>query len=203
MEKEKIKISIPVIVEGKYDKIKLSGIIDAHIVTTDGFGVFKNHERAKLIKKLSENGVVVLTDSDGGGRLIRSKLCSSLPRDKVFNLYVPRVPGKEKRKKAPSKEGFLGVEGTDADTLRELFTAFARRHGELSEKAKDGEAYGEIKMCDFYEAGLTGGSDSRKKRDELSLALELPAGMTANSLLSAVNVLLTKSEFQNLVNKTR
>lgn len=189
---ERIKVPIPVIVEGKYDKIKLSSIIDAHIVTTDGFGVFKNAERAKLIKKLSENGVIILTDSDGAGRLIRSKLCSSVPQNKVFNLYVPRIEGKEKRKSAPSKEGVLGVEGIDAETLRSIFSDFVSRHG-IDGSKSSGE---EVTMADFFERGFTGSEDSRKKRDAFASSLGLPPGMTANSLLSAVNVLMNREEFK-------
>lgn len=193
---EKIKVGIPVIVEGKYDKIKLSSVIDAHIVTTDGFGVFKNAERVRLIKKLAENGIIILTDSDGGGRIIRSKLCSSVPADKIYNLYVPRVEGKEKRKSAPSKEGVLGVEGIDADVLRTIFSDFVSRHSFSGEKCS-GE---EITMADFYERGFTGTEDSRKKRDNFALSLGLPPGMTANSLLSAVNVLMNKEEFKKTEN---
>ncbi len=189
---EKIKVGIPVIVEGKYDKIKLSSVIDAHIVTTDGFGVFKNSERAALIRRLSENGVIILTDSDGAGRVIRSRLCSSVPPEKIYNLYVPRVEGREKRKKTPSKEGVLGVEGIDADVLRALFSDFVERNGELGEK-RDGE---EIIMADFYEKGLTGAGDSRERRDAFAVSLGLPPGMTANALLSAVNVLMNKEDFE-------
>lgn len=194
MEKERIKIGLPVIVEGKYDKIKLSSVIDAHIVTTEGFGVFKNRERASLIRRLSENGIIILTDSDGAGRLIRSKLCSSVPADKIYNLYVPRIEGKEKRKSAPSKEGVLGVEGMEAELLRQLFRDFVSRFGEGGKKT-GGE---DVSTADFYEAGLTGAHDSRARRDTFAASLGLPPGMTANSLLSAVNVLMGRDEFYAL-----
>ena len=190
MEKEKIKIGIPVVVEGKYDKIKLSSVIDAHIITTDGFGLFKSREKACLIKQLCENGIIVLTDSDGGGRVIRSRLSSEIPKNKIYNLYIPAVQGKEKRKAHASKEGLLGVEGIDADTLRELFSDFVSRHGSFGER-RGGES---ATSADFYELGLTGGADSRKKRDEFSTSLGLPPGMTANSLLAAVNVLMPRDE---------
>ena len=192
---EKIKVSLPVIVEGKYDKIKLSSVIDAHIVTTECFGIFKNRERTALIRRLSENGVIILTDSDGAGRVIRSKICSFVPPEKVYNLYVPQIEGKEKRKKSPSKEGFLGVEGIDADTVRGLFAGFTEKHGENTVRE-------EVTMSDFYEAGLTGKSVSREKRDTFAKSLGLPPGMTANALLSAVNVLMDRGEFEELDNVT-
>ena len=182
--------------EGKYDKIKLSSIIDAHIVTTDGFGIFKNTERVKLIRKLAENGIIVLTDSDGAGRVIRSKLSGSVPADKIYNLYVPRVEGKEKRKSAPSKEGVLGVEGIDADTLRSVFSDFIGKHPISGERCA-GE---EITMADFFERGFTGKEDSKNRRDDFAVSLGLPPGMTANSLLSAVNVLMNREEFKKTEN---
>ena len=118
---EKIKISLPVIVEGKYDKIKLSSIIDARIITTGGFGIFNSEEKKTLIKRLCENGVILLCDSDGAGKVIRSYIKSFLPPEKVINLYIPKIEGKEKRKREGSKEGTLGVEGINADILRDLF----------------------------------------------------------------------------------
>ncbi len=191
MEKEKIRVPLPVIVEGKYDKIKLSSVIDAHIVTTDGFGIFKNRERAALVRKLSENGVIILTDSDGAGKVIRSRLCSSVPPDKIYNLYVPRIEGKEKRKSAPSKEGVLGVEGMEAELLRELFATFVQHHPEGGKPRGE-----EVITADFYEKGLTGFPDSKAKRDAFAASLGLPPGMTSSALLSAVNVLMDKEEFE-------
>lgn len=116
-----LTISRPIIVEGKYDKIKVASVAHAVIVQTDGFGIFKNDERAALIRRLAEkNGVIVLTDSDAAGMTIRNYIKNILPADKIINLYTPEVFGKEKRKKAPSKAGLLGVEGTDAEKLREV-----------------------------------------------------------------------------------
>ena len=119
--RERIKLSVPVIVEGRYDKAKLSEFLDANIICTDGFGIFNKKEKLALIKRLSENGVVVLTDSDGAGGVIRSHIMSAIPKDKIYNLYIPKIEGKEKRKNAPSKEGTLGVEGMNSDLLYSMF----------------------------------------------------------------------------------
>ena len=121
----KLKIDIPIIVEGKYDVIKLNSIIDGQIIKTDGFSLFKSEENKKYIRMIAENlGVIVLTDSDGGGLVIRNHLNSILPKDKIIHLYPPQISGKEKRKTSPSKEGFLGVEGISADVLRDLLAPF-------------------------------------------------------------------------------
>ncbi|MBO5217934.1 MAG: DUF4093 domain-containing protein, partial [Clostridia bacterium] len=123
---EKLKIDIPIAVEGKYDKIKIASIADAQIVVTDGFGVFASDEKAALIRRLAEpRGIIVLTDSDGAGLVIRNYFNSILKKEKIFHLYIPQVAGKERRKKMPSKAGTLGVEGIDADYLRGLLEPFA------------------------------------------------------------------------------
>lgn len=195
---EKIKLKIPVIVEGKYDKIKLSSVVDAVIITTEGFGVFKNKERLALIKRLGEGGIAVLTDSDGAGGVIRSHISSALPKDKIYNLYIPRREGKEKRKERPSAEGVLGVEGIDGETLREIFADFARRHPSVLADGAVESGFAEaepITKTDFYVCGLTGGPESRDRRNKLGEALCLPPDMTANALLSAANMLMTREEF--------
>ncbi len=185
---EKLRISLPVIVEGKYDKIRLSGILDAAIITTAGFGVFNHAEMRALIRTLAApGGVIVLTDSDGAGKLIRSKISSMLPKEKVIHLYTPQIPGKERRKSAPSKAGFLGVEGIDDDTLRALFAPFA---GEGPSREVGG-----ITKVDLFTLGLTGSDGASEKRDRLCAGLGLPAGMTPNALLSAVNILFGRAEF--------
>lgn len=187
---EKLKIDLPIIVEGKYDKIKIKSIANACVIQTDGFGVFKNNERMALIRQLAEKSkIIILTDSDGAGKVIRSHVTSAIPKDRLIQLYVPQVKGKERRKEAPSKEGFLGVEGTEIETLRRLLEPFA------SGVSCDEEEREEISKADMYELGLTGGSDSAEKRDRLSLSLGLPKGMTPNALLAALNVIVTKEEF--------
>ena len=192
MSQERLSISLPIIVEGKYDKITLSSVLDAHIIQTDGFGVFNHKEKAALLRRLAEkNGVIVLTDSDGGGRQIRAFLSGILPPDKVFHLYIPQQKGKERRKDKPSKAGLLGVEGMDAAFLRRLFAPFAdnaqRRRGDALEKK------------DFYALGLSGGEGSAQKRARLAESLALPKDMTANALLAALTLLYTKEEILEAV----
>ena len=185
---EKLKIDLPIIVEGKYDKIKIKSIADACVIQTDGFGVFKNNERLALIRQLSEKSkIILLTDSDGAGKVIRSHLTSAIPKDRLIQLYTPQVKGKEKRKEAPSAEGFLGVEGTETETLRRLLEPFASGFSQLERV--------EISKADLYEVGLTGGNDSAERRDSFALSLGLPKGMTPNALLAAVNVIMTREEF--------
>ncbi len=191
---EKIKLPIPVIVEGRYDKNKLSQILDCQIITTDGFGIFNKKEKLALIRRLSKNGVVVLTDSDGAGSVIRGYLKSALPADKVFNLYIPKIEGKEKRKKVGSKEGTLGVEGMEHQLLYDLFADFATKHIFESDSHK----IGGITKTDFYEVGMTGGPDSSKRRDQMALHFALPTGMTPNALLGALNLLCDKITFYSI-----
>ena len=121
---EKIKILLPVVVEGKYDKIKLDSIFDATVIVTGGFSVFNNKEKQQLLRRLCGGGVIILTDSDGGGKQIRSFLQGIIPKDKIHNLYITNTPGKERRKAHQSKEGLLGVEGREKDLLIKIFAPF-------------------------------------------------------------------------------
>ena len=191
---EKKKIDFPIIVEGKYDKIKIKSLFDACVITTEGFGVFKNSEKLALIRKLAEKSkIIVITDSDGSGKLIRSHITSTIPKDKLIQLYTPQVKGKERRKVEASKEGYLGVEGLDADLLKDLLSPFAEDAQEtFSERA-------EIEKVDFFELGLTGGTDSTARRDALAIRLGLPKGMTPNALLAALNVLMGREELYELM----
>jgi ribonuclease M5 len=187
---EKLKIDLPIIVEGKYDKIKIKSIADACVIQTDGFGVFKNNERLALIRQLAEKSkIIVLTDSDGAGKVIRSHITSAIPKDRLIHLYTPQIKGKERRKDAPSAEGYLGVEGAEADVLRRLLEPFASGVSTFDIERE------EISKADFYEAGLTGGEDSAERRDVFALSLGLPKGMTPNALLAAVNVMMSREEF--------
>ena len=187
---EKMKIDLPIIVEGKYDKIKIKSIADACVIQTDGFGVFKNNERLALIRQLAKKSkIIVLTDSDGAGKVIRSHITSAIPKDRLIQLYTPQVKGKERRKEAPSKEGFLGVEGTEIETIRKLLEPFAVG---VAENDRERE---EITKADFFEVGLTGGSDSAERRDGFAVSVGLPKNMTPNALLAAVNVIMTREEF--------
>ena len=187
---EKLKIDLPIIVEGKYDKIKIHSIADACVIATDGFGVFKNSERLAIIKGLAQKSkIIVLTDSDGAGKVIRSHITSAIPRDRLIQIYTPQIKGKEKRKTEASAEGYLGVEGTEANTLRKLLEPFS-----MGVFDGDGKRE-EISKADMYEKGLTGAPDSAEKRDALAISLGLPRAMTPNALLSALNVLMTREEF--------
>ncbi len=193
---EKLKIDLPIIVEGRYDKIKITSVANACVITTEGFGVFKNAERLALIRRLAERSkIIVLTDSDGAGKVIRSHITSAIPKDRLIQLYVPQVKGKERRKAEASAEGFLGVEGTDTDIIRRLLTPFA------SGSCDDNESREGISKADMYEVGLTGRDDSTARRDEFAVSLGMPRGMTPNALLSAVNVIMDKKEFFSHFNK--
>ena len=194
---ERLKIPFPVIVEGTYDKLRLQNVIEAQILTTDGFGVFNKTEKTKLFRALaSRTPIIVLTDSDGAGKLIRSHLSSILPADRLIHLYVPRIEGKEKRKTAPSAEGVLGVEGMENDLLRKLLLPYADADEALLRAEEN-----PLSKSDFYEDGLTGGEDSRARRDAFAAKLGLPAGMTPNALLAAVRVLCTYDEYCRLVGR--
>ncbi|MBO4422394.1 MAG: DUF4093 domain-containing protein [Clostridia bacterium] len=185
----KLKIDMPVIVEGKYDKIKLCSVIDGTIITTEGFGIFKDADKASYIRRLCENGVIIATDSDGAGNLIRGHLKGILPNDKIHNVYIPQIKGKEKRKTAPSAEGFLGVEGTDTATLIRLFEPFS---------SKGGAKRAEITAADMYRLGLCGSADSQKKRKELCRRLALPENLSSKALRDALGRLYDIKEIEKL-----
>lgn len=193
---ERIKISLPIIVEGKYDKSTLLSIFDTTVVTLGGFGVFNSKEKQLLVRKIAKDGIIVLTDSDGAGKMIRSFLNGIIPKDKIYNLYIPKIEGKEKRKSTPSKEGLLGVEGMSRDELIRVLTPFIVQDGEnASTTQKAGEM---ITKVDFYKYKLTGFDNSSARRDELALRFELPTGMTPNALLEALNVITAKEEFERV-----
>ena len=191
---KKLRIIYPVIVEGKYDKIRLTSIFEAHVVTTDGFGVFNKKEKMALIRALAaESKLIVLTDSDGAGKLIRSHLTGSVPKEKLIQLYIPRVEGKERRKEAPSAEGTLGVEGMSNDVLYDLLLPY-------TEEGEPIEA-NPISKTDLYVDGLTGGENSKEKRDALAASLGLPPNMTPNALLEALKVVCPYEKYLKLVGR--
>ncbi len=197
--KERLKIPYPVIVEGRYDKLRLESVIEAHIIPTDGFGIFKKEEKASMLRVLAEKTpLILLTDSDGAGKLIRSHLTSVLPRERVIQLYVPRISGKEKRKSEASAEGILGVEGMERELLYELFAPYTD-----AQAVEDRMAENPLSKTDLYEDGLTGGEGSRERRDALCLRLGLPSGMTPNALLAALRVLCTYEEYCALVEREK
>ena len=185
-----IKIKQTVIVEGRYDKIKLSGIIDAPIIETSGFGIFKDKEMQKLIRTLSEKtGIVVLTDSDSAGFKIRSFIGSTVDPKNVFNAYIPDIFGKEKRKAEPSKEGKLGVEGVSEEIIIEAL----EKAGVFCEKVTEPER--PITKRDLYELGFSGKTDSAEKRQRLLKMYNLPSRLSANSLVKVLNCITTYDRF--------
>lgn len=191
---EKIKLSQAVIVEGKYDKIKLSNIVDAFIIETNGFGIFKDKEKLKFIKKLAnERGIIVLTDSDHAGFMIRNYISSGVPKDKITNVYIPDIFGKEKRKAEPSKEGKLGVEGMTKDII---IDALKRSNINCEEVKSDNP----VTNYDLFELGLSGTPNAKLNKKKVLQKLDLPEFLSTNSFLSCVNNMMSKEDFIELVN---
>ena len=193
-----IKLDRPVIVEGKYDIIKLSRIVDGLIIKTDGFGIFKDKEKQALLRRLAgEKGIIVLTDSDSAGFLIRKFLKSSIADDKITHVYIPDVYGKEKRKTQAGKEGKIGVEGISEAVLLEAF----KRAGVICSETSDEERR-LITNIDLYEAGLMGKDNSKEKRVRLMKALALPERLSTSSLLKILNTFVTYEEFIQKLKET-
>ncbi len=189
-----IKIDRAIIVEGKYDKIRLENIVDAVILTTDGFGIFKNTEKRELIRKIAEKkGLLIITDSDKAGSVIRSHIKSVVPGADIINVYLPQISGKERRKKKAGAEGLLGVEGTPDEIIIKALERF-RTEGQDTLK---------IEKSHLYNLGLTGMNDSAQKRKELLRYLDLPASLTSNALLDALNSLYSLEEFLKETEKWR
>jgi len=184
----KPKITLPIVVEGKYDKIKLSSIVDADIITTDGFSLFNQKEKLALLRRLAEGrGVIVLTDPDGGGRVIRSYLSGALRGERVYHLHIPAVPGKEPRKRVGGRAGLLGVEGIAPEVLLSLLAPFAGES--VPHRAS-------LTKADLYADGLSGGEGSAARRAALSAALSLPPDLSASALLAAINLLFSEEEYR-------
>jgi ribonuclease M5 len=199
---KKLQIAYPIIVEGKYDRMKLLAICEGLIIKTDGFGIFKKDEKAALIRALAKNShIIVLTDSDGGGKVIRSHVSSLVPKDKLIQLYIPKIEGKEKRKSEPSKEGTLGVEGMENDLLYDLLKPFSSENDTKSSEKLQKIAQNPLSKVDFYVDGLTGGENSSQRRDELAKKFGLPSGMTPNALLEALKVVATYEEYLSAVGR--
>ncbi len=185
-----IKIKQAVIVEGKYDKIKLSSIIDAPIIQTDGFGIFKDKELQLMIRKLAEKrGILVLTDSDSAGFKIRSFIGSTVDSKNITHAYIPDIFGKESRKTEPSKEGKIGVEGVSEEVIMQALS----NAGVLCESAPEPER--PITKLDLYELGFTGGENSSAKRAALLRYYSFPERLSANSLIKVLNCVTTYERF--------
>lgn len=191
-----LHIEQAVIVEGKYDKIKLSSILDAVIITTNGFSVIKNKEKLEIIRFYAQNkGIIILTDSDSAGFKIRNYLKGAIKNGKIINVYVPDIFGKEKRKAAPSKEGKLGVEGIDKEIILDAF----KKAGVISyDKDADNDP---ITRIDLYECGLSGGENSSEKRKVLLQQLGMPQLLTTTGMLEILNTMMSRSEFYDFIDK--
>lgn len=191
----KIKIKEAVIVEGRYDKIKLSGIIDAFIIETNGFGIFKNREKMQFIKKLAyERGIIILTDSDHAGFMIRNHIASKIPENRIKNVYIPDIYGKERRKSEPSKEGKLGVEGM---TKEVLLKALERANVNCAISNNENP----VTNYDLFKFGISGTINAKQNKKKLLKLLELPEFLSTSSLLSCINNMMTRNEFFELMDK--
>lgn len=191
-----LKIKEAILVEGRYDRNTLSQIVDTAIFQTDGFGIFKNKQQLALLRRVAEKrGLIVLTDSDGAGQVIRAHVKSAIDGRNLKHAYIPDIAGKERRKASPSKEGKLGVEGMSREILLEaLIRAGATLEGETRCQTKG------ITKQDLMELGLSGGRDAAAKRLELQRRCNFPERMSANALLEALNLLYTRQELEQLLN---
>lgn len=190
-----VKIRQAIVVEGRYDKNTLSQVVDAPIFQTDGFAIMKDTQQMKLLRRVAEKrGLIVFTDSDGAGFVIRNKLKSCIPAQYLLHAYIPDIYGKERRKSAPGKEGKLGVEGMSPQVITDcLLRAGATVEGESLTCRQP-----EITKQDMFDTGLSGGPGSSEKRKTLMKILELPEHMSSNALLQAINLLCTRDEFYRL-----
>ncbi len=194
-----IKLKQAVIVEGKYDKITLENIIDATIITTDGYRIFKNKEKRDFIRLLAKrNGIIVMTDSDSAGGVIRSYLKQICPENTITNVYVPQLCGKEKRKDKPSKQGFLGVEGLSSQIIIEALTKSGITGDDIF-----GKRDRKITKTDLFKLGLSGKKSSAALRESLARYLNLPTKISANAFLDAVNAVMEYDEFFKAVEEWR
>ena len=191
-----LKIREAIVVEGRYDKNTLAQIVDAPILETKGFGLFKDPKQLELLRSVAKKrGLIVLTDSDGAGFVIRNHIKSAIAAKYLKHAYIPDVAGKEKRKAAPGKEGKLGVEGMSPEVLlAALKNAGATIEGESRARGND-----QITKQDFVEFGLSGGPNASERRKRLQNRLHLPEHMSANALLQALNLLLSREELGEIV----
>lgn len=188
-----IKIKEAIIVEGKYDKIKLSQVVDTVIISINGFNIFKDTDKQKLIKKLANSqGLIILTDSDRAGFLIRNFICGIVDNKYIKHAYIPQIQGIEKRKTIPSKDGFLGVEGISNDILLESIKKAATEQ-------RDKKII--VTKSDLVRLGLSGRPDSRIKREKLLEMLDLPIGISANAMLEILNSAYREDEIKTIISR--
>ncbi len=192
-----IRIREAIVVEGRYDKAALAGVVDAVILDTAGFGIFSDKQKLALLRRMAEaRGLIILTDSDGGGFLIRNFLKSAIDPRLVKHAYIPDIPGKERRKRAPSKEGKLGVEGMAPGVLLE---ALRRAGADMDADGAYPEPGERLTKADMYGLGLTGRPDSAARRAYVKKAMDLPEKLSANALLDVLNALTTPAELEKLL----
>ena len=195
-ELRKLKIPYPIVVEGKYDRLRILSVCDGTVLTTEGFGIFKRNERLSLLRELSaRTPIIVLTDSDGAGKLIRSHISSAVPKDRLIQLYIPKIKGKEARKAEASAEGTLGVEGMERTLLFDMLLPF-ENETQFSRATKN-----PLSKTDLYRDGLSGAENSALRRAELAKKLRLPEDMSANALLEALRILISYEEYLTLVGR--
>ena len=208
----KIKLKETVIVEGRYDRIKLSELIASPIIETGGFRVFKDKEKQELIRAVAKRrGILVMTDVDSAGFVIRNFLRGIVPQEQILHAYIPTIKGKEKRKPEASKEGILGVEGIDRDALitsirnsgaHILSDAGEKSVGEgLAPPDSSDSSESSITKMDFFDYGLSGCANAAQNREEVLASLGLPKYLSANAMLSAMNCLFTKEEFEQYLSQ--
>ena len=187
---DQVRVREVIVVEGTYDLNTLKQVLDATVITTEGFGIFHQKDKLDLIVRMAQSrGVIILTDSDGAGFVIRNHLKGCLDPDLVKHAYIPDIPGKERRKARASKEGKLGVEGMPPEVLLE---ALRRAGATLDDVSQD--AGGRITKADLYALGLSGRPDSAQRRKELLQRLELPEKLSPNAMLDVLNVIVSKEE---------
>ncbi|MDD5864814.1 MAG: DUF4093 domain-containing protein [Firmicutes bacterium] len=190
-----VRIKEAIVVEGRYDKNTLSQIVDAPIFETSGFGIFKDREQLALLRKVAEKrGLIVFTDSDGAGFVIRNHIKSAIPGKYLKHAYIPDVPGKERRKASPGKEGKLGVEGMTPEVI-----LAALRNAGATIEGEDVSSPRGITKQDMMELGLSGGSNAGEKRKALLKRLNLPERMSPNAMLQALSLLYTLEELTEIV----
>lgn len=188
-----IKLDQVIVVEGKYDKIKVGQIFDTEIITTDGFGIFKNDKKLEYMRRVAQKrGIIILTDSDGAGLVIRNHIKSVLNNENIYYAYIPQLEGKERRKARPGKEGLLGVEGVKDDVIIKAVMSCGIKPAQEEQKER-------LTKGDMFDLGLSGGQGSAEKRKRLAKSLDLPDNISANSLLDALNILCTKDEIIKLL----
>lgn len=190
----KLRIDLPIIVEGRYDKSKLASMVDADIITTEGFGIFSDRSKLDMIRRLAEKGgIIVLTDSDRAGFRIRGHIAGAVPPDRIIHIYIPEILGREPRKRTPSAAGTLGVEGMPSEILRRAF----EQAGVLSAGDGGRPAPGpSVTKALLYELGLCGRENSGIMRRRLCLRLGLPAGLSANALPAVLSRIMSQEELR-------